>query len=439
MDLPTYPLPRPASTIPPIQNPRFQHISRSAAKRESVQLLGSIKDLQLHFSRGRLVEHQYGSGAGFSELGNLGEDEEDQSSISEQKKVKERRPWKEVDLQRMDVDAARREMSDLLNRIREDWGLGMLSSASRSGISASQSTAGRQAMRDTAALLVSTAQAVRRVKTLALTVSHTDQRDTRRASIPSLPAQRVSKGRISISTPSRPGVLPRAVSYGVGGSGSKYSKPNLGPLQESQARVEVMVDLRRAGLEMLAGLRGLEERLRIKSDALEDGVTNNTDATHLSTFGEAALETAFSGPTSRRPSSSASLQVDDYMDDGDGYSFNALAETGVTPHHLTWEDRIVCEGRLYRNLEDEEEMERKVKESVRKWAVTAERTFSVDTVVNDEGVEEWVTEIWEGKPLGAPVAHVTYGSPKIMSRALARISPCLAPITPSNPPAVADD
>jgi hypothetical protein len=72
----------PQLPIQPLKNPKYRHISRSAAKRESVQLLGSIKDLQLHFSRVGL-EHKPGVGAGVKGpglgLGTVGEEEDEEN------------------------------------------------------------------------------------------------------------------------------------------------------------------------------------------------------------------------------------------------------------------------------------------------------------------------------------------------------------------------
>jgi hypothetical protein len=113
------------SSLPPtfLKNPKNRHISRSAAKRESVQLLGSIKDLQLHFSRAGLVEHRLGAGVGVKGVlggiqegigSNAGEGSENRPPgrfgyVSKgSSRARERKPWKDIEMPRIDPLIERR-------------------------------------------------------------------------------------------------------------------------------------------------------------------------------------------------------------------------------------------------------------------------------------------------------------------------------------------
>ncbi|EIW65775.1 hypothetical protein TREMEDRAFT_13823, partial [Tremella mesenterica DSM 1558] len=363
--------------LPPLKNPKYRHISRSAAKRESVQMLGSIKDLQLRFSQAGLVEHRPGSGAGVkASLGSLGEDDELENrppQITPAKK--DRRPWKDVDLPRMDPLAARKEARGLVWRMRIMWDL-PLPSPSPSPISPNTPITPKKARENMRDLLIKTAQAVRRVRTLTLSISHTHPGEGgRRISSSFLHAPRsASKIRTSFSTPSRPNALPRAVS-----TGQPTKKSSLGPGDVIQDE-DPYLELRKTALDVLAQLRALEERLRIKNDT---------------------------PPTSLRPTSAASgtsgvfsEPEGYYFDDEEEYNLNALARDEDIRHLLTWEERIIAEQREYRQL-DEEEWEsggKLARESVTNWVTVVETLFAVEGGQMVD-IPPWALSTWNGDDL----------------------------------------
>jgi hypothetical protein len=167
-----------------------------------------------------------------------------------------------------------------------------------------------------------------------------------------------------------------------------------------------MAELRRAALDVLAGLRSIEESLRTPLNVHSEEEVDR----QLSPIGEtsetssSALDVSSTGPNSIRPQSAASgtySQLETYLDDEEEYSFNSMAQTGEIEHVQTWEERLVSEGREFRSLEEQEDKERSVRESVRKWILTAERVFLVGALEEDVRVEEWAMDSWEGKVLGA--------------------------------------
>ena len=322
--------------------------------------------------------------------------------VRRERESRERRPWKEVELQRVDVDAARREARVLVANVRGLWGLGAMTSSSISTLPASPTSPREHEARDTRRVLATTAQSIRRIRTLALTILHTTQYGSggRRVSETTLHPPRPSRTRSSFSSPSRPGSLSRAVSLGV---------PEYKSSHAPVAGDDVMADLRKADLEVLAGLRGLEERLRIQRDTTKDEDSQiNIDRPSSSV--EAASQSCasapdmdFTGLTFTRPSSAASTaysQSENYFEEEDEHSVNSLAHTGEVQHVQTWEDRIISEDRYYRNLQEEEEREQGVRESVRRCVMISEKIFLVGTVEEDGGVEEWAIETWEGRTLG---------------------------------------
>lgn len=187
----------------PLRRKYHRHISRSAAKRDSVATLPSIRDLQLHFSGGG-VAHRDGSGAGIraSPLG----------AVLERA---EHKPWKEVALTHIAPSEARKEASFLAREVSATWAL--------QGSPANVQT-----------VFVDTAAAVRRMRALALSLATVG----RQVSTPRAPA--------SFSVPSRP--------TGVGATPRSVSAPVLG--------IDRTAPLRRAALEVLGQLRALEESLR---------------------------------------------------------------------------------------------------------------------------------------------------------------------------------
>lgn len=407
----TDPSSRSTSSLPPLKNPRFQHISRSAAKRESVQFLGSIKDLQAHFSRSGLVEHRPGFGVGVRNLGSLGEDEENQppgedEGREEEKRQRERQPWKEIELHRVDLKAARKEARGLLHILRGIWDLGVLPSLSSRSISASPTSPTGKIKPDTRTILTTTAHSIRRVRSLTLAISHTAQpglRD-RRLSTPTLHPPRPSKARSSFSTPSRPSTLPRAVSMGAAERKSSFT-----PMKVKALENDMVGDLRKAALDVLAGIRGVEESLRIQTPppteldgpSQREGVTSPSGET--SQTSSSALEMEYTGKTSIRPSSAASnyySQSDNYLDDDEDYSNNYLNHSDEVKHATPWEDRIVSEDRQYRSIDENMDGKIEVRGRLKSWITIVERIFQVVAVEEEGGIEEWATNVWEGKPLG---------------------------------------
>lgn len=401
--------------VQPLKNPKYRHISRSAAKRESVQLLGSIKDLQLHFSRVGL-EHKPGVGAGVRGpglgLGTVGEEEDEENrppssasgselGTARNRDRGERRPWKEVELQKVDAASARTEAREVVRRVRSLWGLGGGSgsggvtsgaSASLGGLARSPTTSNVAAAGvDPTVLLTSTAQSIRRVRTLALSVSHAQ--GGRRVSASAI-VPRVAKGMSSISTPSRPGGLPRAVSYGL-----PERKSSLGATAPVSAQDDALADLRKAALEVLAGLRALEERLRIQ--ARSPPITPDRAISPVAeSISSSSVKSGDTPATSLRPESSTGVydEPEGLEDDEQEYNPNMLAaaEGEMEKHLETWEERIVSEGRGYRAMDAAEGA--KERDAVRRWVGVVERLFEVQP--GKEEMPKWAVEAWEGRAMG---------------------------------------
>jgi hypothetical protein len=401
----------PQSSASALRNPKHRHIARSAAKRESVQLLGSIKDLQAHFARAGFVEHRPGAGAGLkgSGLNTLGEDDEHDGEnrpppVRDERR-RERKTWKDVDLPRVDPIAARREARGIVGSMRATWGL--LSTSSSSGSSSMVSSPTTMfypdhSGKDTRSALVNTARSIRTIRTLALAISHVARPTDRRVSSSSqLLPRPTSKFRQSFSTPSRPSGMPRAVSLGV-----PERKSSLGILQEGP-QPDIQADLRKAAIEVLACLRALEEVLRY--DEGYEGIDNGrpsrlTDSPIESTgTGSTTLGTD-TAQTSLRPPSTGP-EYDDYGDDEEEYNLNALAlaDAENEQHTRTWEERIVAEGRRYSEidtLDSSTERLSHLKDSLSRWIAVVERIFQVPKEGSND-VEEWAKpELWHERPSG---------------------------------------
>ncbi|ORY33013.1 hypothetical protein BCR39DRAFT_520717 [Naematelia encephala] len=420
--------------LPPLKNPKYRHISRSAAKRESVQLLGSIKDLQLRFSQAGL-EHRPGSGVGTRGLSSLGEQDEDEEGVGEEnrppgrderRKVRDRRPWKEVDMERVDPEVARREVRERIEAMKVSWGIyGGITSSSSSLIPSSPVRA-TELPRDTRDILVQTAQTIRRVRSLSISISHQPLHSQRRASTPLFAPPRGNRPRGSISTPSRPaGPLPRAVSYGA-----PERRSSLGlPVLAEEKKEDSLADLRKSALEVLASLRGLEERLRIlplvEHASFSLGPETLSPVREMSTgsssMTETETETGSTAPTSHRPESSMSAMYSEreiYSDEEDEYNLNVLAQDGGTERHIeTWEERIVLEGREYEKLQIGDE-----KDCVRRWIGAVERLFfGEESLKATEEAEEWVLDQgWENKSLDRAQAFLVSHLPLNMSLLLSQ-------------------
>ncbi|OXB36231.1 hypothetical protein LQV05_004557 [Cryptococcus neoformans] len=373
--------------LQPLKNPKYRHISRSAAKRESVQMLGSIQNLRLQFSQVG-VSHKTGAGAGVRcdgdpgvmGLGMVGEDDEENIPLpkEERRERRERKPWKEVDLPRVEPEAARKEAQEIVTSIRQIWGLSMpVSPTSPNGLSTSRSlyfsslaavAGGEEEARtseDIRSALVTTARSMRRIRFLALSVSQGQSSTSAILAAPN------SKLRTSFSTPSRPGVpLPRAVSSPL------ERRVVSGQKQED----DVLTSLRKSALDVLTALRALEERLRIQVGVPEDN--------------------RILAPIN---SQSSSVEPEYYESeyDSDDYNLNALAQVGDSGSlaSLPWEERLVQESRSYRVLEGQEwEKEaRMTREGVGKWVAVVEKLFLVcgEGEDGEKELPEWAKD-WQG-------------------------------------------
>ncbi|KAK8844136.1 hypothetical protein IAR55_006930 [Kwoniella newhampshirensis] len=466
----------PPMQIQPLKNPKYRHISRSAAKRESVQLLGSIKDLQLHFSQAGLIEHRPGAGVGVKRpglglggLSSLGEDEDEienrpPSFLSDEVRrgedKKERRPWKEVDLPRVDPDQARKEAREIVSTIRGLWGLSIPASltptslpTSRSlyfpinlaslatekdeqeGTSIESQSVPHRSSEDIRTALVTTARSFRRIRSLALSISHhaIASQDGRRVSGSTLlPPRTNPRMRSTFSTPSRPGGLPRAVSAGhayVQRTTERKSSLTNGTGQADVSegamtdKEDVLADLRKAALDVLAAIRALEERLRLELKEQEESdaeralspISGKSEDSHdpdISLVSNLTNENELPLPA-QRPTSSASdsgsllhAEPEGYAgsDGEDEYDLNALAQEDQEEKR-TWEEAIEQEKRDYRVLDNSEwEKEaRSTREGVGKWVGVVERLFTF-AVGQGEGVKElesWAKgeNEWEGRSL----------------------------------------
>jgi hypothetical protein len=308
----------------PLRRKYHRHISRSAAKRDSVATLPSIRDLQLHFSGGG-VAHRDGAGAGIraSPLGAVPE-------------RAERKPWKDVALNRIAPSEARKEANFLAREVSATW-------------------AAEGAPSDLRTVFVDTAAAVRRMRTLALSLASAG----RRVSTPRAPA--------SFSVPSRP--------TGVGAAPRSVSAPILG--------IDHAAPLRRAALDVLGHLRTLEERMRQSVPTL---VVN----------GELA-ESPVQEHVPLSPSVTSGASCADEWSDDDEYDINEAARIAeATRSRPPWEERIVSEARGYRTVEDEEWAAESgaARDAVLRWVEVVGRLFReapagpADAWVDAEGMGE---------------------------------------------------
>ncbi|OCF56091.1 hypothetical protein L486_06032 [Kwoniella mangroviensis CBS 10435] len=409
-----------SAPIQPLRNPKYRHVSKSAAKRESVQMLGSIKDLQLHFSRAGMVEHRPGAGAGvkgisLSSLGEEAEGEENRppSALGQSRRSSDRKPYKEVELPRIDPEDARREAKDIINDVRGIWGLSLPvpispNSATTSGLPSSKSLCfpvnfddedlgGRGEMRtseDIQNALVRTAQSIRRIRFLALSISH-QHNSVRKVSGGSqasslFPSRLGGAGKLrsSLSTPSRPSASKPLRT--ISNPNTANERNSLGILDE---REDTLGELRKAALEVLTCLRELEERLRVSRE--EDRVQTPTQERPFSSNSEEQEQEVFSEP-------------DNYDSEEDElYNPNNLAMNSEDKSTMTnWEDRILSERREYKDLNDNdwEKEARNTRENMGKWVGIVERLFvfvdESDGQDGGQGLENWARdEDWQNKGL----------------------------------------
>lgn len=383
--------PLPAGPPPSgLRHKYHRHMARSAAKRESVQALPSIRDLQLQFSGGGArVEHRAGLGVGIrsSPLAAMLQDDEGEGRRD---RLQEPRPWKEVQLARVNAAEASAEATRLVATIRKRWGPGRGSPPSSPGIPPE----------DLRGAFVETARAVRRVRTLALALVPTTGQ--RRASGP------VGRSGVpTFSTPSRPAVKTtrRVVSGASDGRHSSVPPPVV-------AAPDPIARVRRAALDLLAHLRHLEERTRLQHEkppklvVIPDGggeptvvespvaVTHGADTTSSPPNRSDNSSPAFDSPRrypNRRlsspskellyspASSNGDLPYDDYSDNEDYFNVNDLArelENEDRPRE-PWEDRLLSEDRRYKAVSPTawSAESRKVSEAAARWADAVERAF----------------------------------------------------------------
>lgn len=319
-----------------------RHMARSAAKRESVAALPSIRDLQIHFSGGGGVQHRVGAGAGIrpSPLG----------AMKEEPDV--HKPWKEVQLVRVHPDQAREEANNLAREVGAQWTI-------------------QSSPPDLRAVFVDTASAVRRVRTLAMSLTPPGQR---RVSAPQRPPG-------AFSTPSRPS--------GVGQSSARVVSV---PLPQA---VDPAAPLRRAAIDFLGHLRALEERLRNKNDvptmviipenSEPSLVDSPVDETHPRSRSRSLSPTRGANGTN-----SASCD-EDWSEDED-YDVNAAARLAEAARsHPPWEDRILNEARSYRTVSDNEWARESAAahEAAHRWVDVVGRLFREHI---DSPTDVWVVE-----------------------------------------------
>ncbi|WVR08888.1 hypothetical protein IAU60_005947 [Kwoniella sp. DSM 27419] len=418
----------PALPVAPLQNPRFRHISRSAAKRESVQMLGSIRDLQLHFARGGLVEHRAGAGVGVKGtsggLGAFGEEDEGDITGQEENRPPRlagrstgaRKPWKEVELARVDAESARAEARGIVSTVRGIWGLSIPTSptgalpSSKSlyfPLSLTEEAGEYRSSEDIHSALVSTAQSIRRIRSLALSISHSP--GSRKVS-GSLPIRLGGAGKLrsSLSTPSRPAGTPPLRT--VSGGQLSERKTSLGTeLIAGSGTGDHLAELRKAALEVLTSLRALEERLRVgveASDYLRPKSALGSASSTSESTGDASLHGHRPSPSSGVFESASQSLADGYYDsdEDDLFNLNAMAQynSETDKHASTWEERIVAEKREYRVLDDGEwEREARVtREGMGKWVAVVEGLFAFANTGDIEELEDWAREEgWDGREL----------------------------------------
>ncbi|BEI92491.1 uncharacterized protein CcaverHIS019_0501190 [Cutaneotrichosporon cavernicola] len=311
----------PSPVQAPLRRKYHRYISRSAAKRDSVAILPSIRDLQLHFSSGG-VAHRDGAGAGIrtNPLGAVPE-------------RAEHKPWKEVALNRIAPREARKEATFLAREVSATW-------------------AAEGAPVDLRSVFVDTAAAVRRMRTLALSLATAG----RRVSTPRAPA--------TFSVPSRP--------TGVGATPRSVSAPVLG--------IDRTAPLRRAALDVLGQLRALEERLR---NGLPTLVVN----------GELA-ESPVQEHAPLSPSATSGASCADEWSDDDEYDINEAARIAeATCSRPPWEERIVSESQGYRAVDGDEwaAESRAARDAVLRWVEVVGRLFREAPVgPADAWVDAWV-------------------------------------------------
>jgi hypothetical protein len=200
--------------------------------------------------------------------------------------------------------------------------------------------------------------------------------------------------------------MPRAVSLGVPSRVSSLGILEEGPQEDMQA------DLRKAAIEVLACLRALEERMRLDHDftGYGQGSTDRTESPIESTGSASTNLNTDTDTTSLRPSSGAN-DFHDYEDDEEEYNLNALAlaEFENQQHTQTWEERIVADGREYKEMDTSDasqEWLNHLKDSVTRWINVVERIFRMPRDGATE-LESWAQpEMWHGRSRGWSITDI---------------------------------
>lgn len=333
------PLPRVPSGV---TRKYHRHVSRSAAMRESVSQLPSIKDLKQKWSSGGQVEHRAGTGVGIRPSPLAVPREADELPR------RERQPWKDVKLAKVALGEARKEASEIVEHVCQLWGIAH-------GDELPSRKESPESPADVAAVLVETARAVRRVRSLNMSVVPPGQRRV------SAPLPRI---QARFSTPSRPSSGPSQPMQRVASS----SKPEVAALPDPSAPV------RRAALDLLGQLRTLEERFRVQSQA-HGAATEGGDAADSSLTGRRLSTTSYD---------------DAEWSDDDEFNINEAArEVESARSHAPWEERLVSEGREYRDIEGDEWQKESTsaRNAVSLWVNVVEGVFGEP---QDRPTDPWV-------------------------------------------------
>lgn len=351
-----------------------RHISRSAAKRDSVAALPSIRDLRLHFGGG--LEHRAGLGVGIRSLGATYEEEDEPRLAGGSESPRPiHKPWKDVQLARVGPEQARSEARDLVATVRGKWGLVARTSSS----SSSPPPSPTPPPEDVRALLVETARAVRRVRTLALSLVSGQRRV-------SMPLKGPSPS--FMNTPSRP-AMPRVV------SGGQLVAPIGLPDPSSHVR--------RAALDLLGQLRTLEERVRVQHDApmvviIPSAYEPTLVTSPVDEFPPDCPTSASPGPADRRLSTSSlrpsTSSIEDIFSDDEEWNVNYAAreaEQFEDKPRQAWEERLVAEERAYRPLESGlwAADSAATREAARRWADVVDLAFGERENGNATSVSAW--------------------------------------------------
>ena len=175
------------------------------------------------------------------------------------------------------------------------------------------------------------------------------------------------------------------------------AQPRSSGLRE-EVKADALAELRKAALEVLNGLRSLEERLRIVEDERASQYEPASPSTSRP-FSSGDSDVSAVETDSTRPTSTTFTEPG-YDSDDEDYNFNTANQETQDRYGKTWEERIEGEGREYRDLDEEEERVDAVKDGVRRWLGQVEGLFGVEVGVEGE-LEEWAKDDWDGRPLGA--------------------------------------